>query len=82
VRFVVRDRPGIIAALAGVFSAHHINIDAVLQKPGYAKAELPFVITLEPCPECRLTPALAEIANFDFLADTPVRMPILKQELA
>jgi homoserine dehydrogenase len=82
VRFVVRDRPGIIAALAGVFSAHHINIDAVLQKPGYAKSELPFVITLEPCPERRLTPALAEIANFDFLADTPVRMPILKQELA
>jgi homoserine dehydrogenase len=80
VRFVVSDRPGIIAALASVFSAHHINIDAVLQKPGHPKSELPFVITLEPCPERRLTAALAELANFDFLAETPVRMPILKQE--
>ncbi len=82
VRFVVRDRPGIIAALAGVFSAHHINIDAVLQKPGHAKSELPFVITLESCKESRIMAALAEIAKFDFLAETPVRMPILKQELA
>ena len=78
VRFVVRDRPGIIAALAGVFSRYHINIDAVFQKPGHSKSELPFVITLESCRESRLLAALAEIANFDFLAETPVRMPILK----
>lgn len=31
-RFVVRDRPGIIAAVAGVLSRYHINLDAVLQK--------------------------------------------------
>ncbi len=78
VRFVVRDRPGIIAALAGVFSRYHINIDAVFQKPGHSKSELPFVITLEECRESRLLAALAEIGNFDFLAETPVRMPILK----
>ena len=78
VRFVVRDRPGIIAALAGVFSAYHINIDAVLQKPGHAKSELPFVVTLESCKESRIMAALAEIAKFDFLAESPVRMPILK----
>jgi homoserine dehydrogenase len=78
VRFVVRDRPGIIAALAGAFCRQDINIDAVFQKPGHSKSELPFVITLEPCQERRLTAALAEIGNFDFLAETPVRMPILK----
>ena len=78
VRFVVRDRPGIIAALAGVFSAYHINIDAVFQRPGHEKSELPFVITLELCKESRIMAALAEIAKFDFLAEPPVRMPILK----
>ena len=78
VRFVVRDRSGIIAALAGVFSRHHINIDAVFQKPGHSKSELPFVITLESCKESRIMAALAEIAKFDFLTETPVRMPILK----
>jgi homoserine dehydrogenase len=78
VRFVVRDRPGIIAALAGIFCRHHINIDAVFQKPGHSKSELPFVITLEECRESRLLTALAEIDEFDFLAQTPLRMPILK----
>ncbi len=78
VRLVIRDRPGIIAALAGVFTRHDINIDAVLQKPGYPKSELPFVITLESCQERRIVAALAEIAKFDFLVETPVRMPILK----
>ena len=78
VRFVVRDQPGIIAALAGVFSAYHINIDAVFQKPGHSKSALPFVITLESCKESRIMAALAEITKFDFLAEPPVRMPILK----
>ena len=80
VRFVVRDKPGIIAAIAGVFSRHHINVDAVLQKPGYSKSELPFVITLESCQESRVEEALAEIRDFDFLVKPPLRMPILHQE--
>ena len=80
VRFIVRDRPGIIAAVAGVFSRYHINLDAVLQKPGYSKSELPFVITLEPCHESRIEEALAETREFDFLVKPPLRMPILQQE--
>jgi homoserine dehydrogenase len=76
-RFVVRDKPGIIAAIAGVLSRHNINLDAVLQKPGYPKTELPFVITLEPCASTQLEAALAEIETFDFLVGTPVRMPIV-----
>jgi homoserine dehydrogenase len=77
-RFVVRDRPGIIAALAGVLSRHHINLDAVLQKPGHTKSALPFVITLEPCKQSLLDAALQEISQFDFLAEAPVRMPIVQ----
>lgn len=80
VRFVVRDQPGIIAAVASVFSCHRINVDAVLQKPGYAKSELPFVITLEPCAESAVEGALAEIREFEFLVQPPLRMPILQSE--
>ncbi len=76
-RFVVRDRPGIIAAMAGVFSRYHINLDAILQKPGHCKSALPFVITLEPCGQSALQAALAEIERFDFLIEQPLRMPIL-----
>ena len=53
-RFLVRDRPGVIARLAEILSAHELNIDAVLQKPGFDKAALPFVVTLEPCRDSQL----------------------------
>ena len=77
-RFVVRDRPGIIAAIAGVLSRCHINLDAVLQKPWHDKSALPFVITLEPCRRSQVEAALHEIKAFDFLAEAPLEMPILK----
>jgi homoserine dehydrogenase len=76
-RFVVRDKPGIIAVLASVLASCDINLDAVLQKPGHTKSALPFVITLEPCRQKQLDNALARIAEFDFLAEAPVTMPIL-----
>ena len=78
VRFVVKDTPGIIAAIAGVFSKHHINIDAVFQKSGYPKDALPFVITLEPCRFSKLEAALKEIAEFNFHVQPPFSMPVLR----
>ena len=76
-RFIVADRPGIIASLADVFSRHGINVDAVLQEPGWPRDELPFVVTLERCSSAVVDDALAEIASFDFHARRPVWMPIL-----
>ena len=76
-RLVVRDQPGIIAAVGSVLAGCDINLDAVLQKPGHSKSALPFVITLEPCGPRQLDTALARIAGFDFLAEAPVIMPIL-----
>ena len=61
-RFVVKDQPGIIASLAAILSAHQLNIDAVLQKPGFDKNALPFVITLEPCRDTQLHPAFHEMS--------------------
>ena len=79
VRFIVADRPGIIAALADAFSRHGANVDAVLQEPGWSKAELPFVVTLEACSAAAATKALDEIKSFDFHARPPLWMPILTQ---
>jgi homoserine dehydrogenase len=78
VRFVVRDRPGILTSLAGAFSRHQVNVDAVLQRPGYSKSKLPFVMTLEACQRSRLQAALAEMEGLDFLVETPLNLPILK----
>ncbi|HUO60144.1 MAG TPA: homoserine dehydrogenase [Candidatus Acidoferrales bacterium] len=76
-RFVVKDKPGIVAALAHVLAKHEINIDALLQKPGYDKSALPFVITLEACSASKVKAALAEIEQLDFLVQKPLSLPIL-----
>lgn len=76
-RFKVKDRPGIIGALADIFSHCGINIDSVLQKPGYLKSSLPFVITLEVCKASLVEKALQQISKLDFLVQPCVHLPIL-----
>jgi homoserine dehydrogenase len=78
VRFVVRDRPGIIAEVAASLSTRGINIDAILQKSGYSKTELPFVITLEPCGASVLREALEDLNRADFQVTPAVSFPILR----
>jgi homoserine dehydrogenase len=77
-RFLVRDRPGIVARLAQILSAHQLNIDALLQNPGFDKAALPFVITLEPCRNSQLHPALEEMSALDFAIRPCLCLPILR----
>jgi homoserine dehydrogenase len=77
-RFFVRDQPGIVARLAQIMAAHHLNIDSLLQKPGFDKASLPFVITLEPCRDSMLHPALHEMAGLDFSIRPCLCLPILR----
>ncbi len=76
-RFTITDRPGIIAALAKILSDCEINIDSILQKPGYSKSSLPFVITLEACKTSLVESALAQIAHLDFLVQPTINLPIL-----
>ena len=76
-RFVVNDRPGIIAALASALAEHGVNIDAVLQEPGTTKNALPFVVTLEECDPTSLAGAMNTINALDFHVQPPLAMPIL-----
>ena len=76
-RFVVRDRPGILASIAAALARQGINLDAVLQEPGYPKDALPFVITVEACEEAALKAAVEDIAAFDFNAERPLALPML-----
>ena len=79
-RFVVKDRQGILSSIAGSLADQGINLDAVLQEPGYPKDALPFVITVEPCEEAALVAALREIAGADFHAEPPLALPMLLGE--
>src|ERR1700687_2867269 len=76
-RFLVMDRPGIIASLATILSQCGINIDAVVQKPGCPKSHLPFLITLEECKASLVEQALQQISSLDFLVQPCLHLPIL-----
>jgi homoserine dehydrogenase len=75
-RFRVADRPGILAALAGILAGKHISLEAVLQLPYPGKDDLPFVITLEPTTEQAVREAVEEMSRLDFLLEPPLALPI------
>ena len=75
-RFVVADRPGILAELTAVLARHGINVDAVFQAPWKDKTALPFVVTLEPVDEERLASALAELGALAFHVEPPLALPM------
>jgi homoserine dehydrogenase len=77
VRFTVADRPGIIAALATVFARHDINIDAILQEPGFPAGRRPFVVSLDPSPSSAIERAMKDMLEFDFHGEPPVVLPVL-----
>ncbi len=76
-RFIVKDRPGIIASLATILAQHKVNIDSVRQKPRSPKAHLPLLITLEECPTSLVDQALKQTDALDFMAQPCLRLPIL-----
>ena len=78
-RFVVKDRPGILATIAAALAKQKVNLDAVLQEPGFPKDALPFVITVEACEERALRAALDEILKAEWHAEPPLALPMLLQ---
>jgi hypothetical protein len=48
-----------------------------LQKPGYSKSSLPFVITLEAGKVSLVEKALEQIAHLDFLVQSTISLPLL-----
>jgi homoserine dehydrogenase len=76
-RFLVKDRPGIIASLASILAKSQINILSVLQKPNSPKSHLPLLITLEECPTSLVDQALKQIDALDFMVQPCLHLPIL-----
>jgi homoserine dehydrogenase len=76
-RFIVADRPGIVAAIAGALAKVGANIDSILQHRGFGRERLPFVVTTEPSLSSKLSEAMAEMAAFDFMLEPPLCLQIL-----
>ncbi len=79
-RFVVDDKPGIVFAISGVLSKVGVNIDSLLQRRGYPKHRLPFVITTEPCLTSTIERALVSIARMDCMLERPLCLQMLEIE--
>jgi len=76
-RFVVDDRPGIVASIATALAKVKVNIDSLIQHPGHPKHRLPFVITTEPCLTSTIEQAVAAIAKLDCMLEPPLCLQIL-----
>jgi homoserine dehydrogenase len=79
-RFVVDDRPGIVASIATALAKVSVNIDSLIQHPGHPKNRLPFVITTEPCLTSIIEQAVAAIAKLDCMLEAPLCLQILKPD--
>lgn len=76
-RFVVDDKPGIVSTIAGALAKVGANIDSLLQRPGYPKHRLPFVVTTEPCLTSTIEQAVASITDLDCMLEPPLCLQIL-----
>ena len=78
IRFLVKDRPGIVAAITAALAEEKINIRAIVQKPGYPHDALPFVVTVEPCKSSTLQRALAAMRAMDCFLVDPLDLQMLE----
>jgi homoserine dehydrogenase len=78
IRFLVTDRPGIVAAITTALANEKINIRAIAQKAGYPANALPFVVTVEPCKSSALRRALAGVTAMDCMLVEPLVLEMLE----
>ncbi len=64
-RFSVVDRPGVLAAIAGVYAKHQIGISSVFQPKGVTGEQVPLILMSHDARESAFRAALAEIGKLD-----------------
>jgi homoserine dehydrogenase len=79
-RFVVDDKPGIVSGISGALSKVGANIDSLLQRRGYPKHRLPFVVTTEPSLTSVIDQALISMAKMDCMLERPLCLQMLEVE--
>ena len=76
-RFIVNDKPGIVSAIAGALAEVGANIDSLLQRRGYPKDRLAFVVTTEPTLNSTIAKAMDSIAAMDCMLVRPLALEML-----
>ena len=73
-RFMVTDKPGVLARIAGVLGRHHISIASVHQKERKAARIVPVVMMTHEVRESDVRSALAEIDHLGFVKQATVAL--------
>ena len=71
IRLIVRDQPGVIAAVTETLAEADVSIDSFLQKPVQDHAGVPIVLTTQDTPESRLNDAVRRIGALEFVLEPP-----------
>ncbi len=79
IRFIVKDRPGIIAELANILAERKINIDSVLEESCSDSSNLPFIITVKPILFSTVQEAVGQMKALDFNQIPPLVLPMLQE---
>jgi homoserine dehydrogenase len=75
-RFMVQDRPGVLARIAGILGDDRISIASVIQKEREHQATVPIVIRTHAAPERNLRRALDKIGELREVKGTPILLRI------
>jgi homoserine dehydrogenase len=70
-RFLVKDEPGVIAAVSETLAEAGVSIESFLQKPVGEAAGVPIVLTTHAVAESVLTAAIERIASLPAVLDRP-----------
>jgi homoserine dehydrogenase len=71
VRLLVRDEPGVIAAVSETLAEENVSIDSFLQKPVHDAGGVPIVLTTHATPEPVLLRAIERIAALPSVLERP-----------
>jgi homoserine dehydrogenase len=76
IRFAVQDRPGVLAAIAGILGDNGISIQSVQQKDRKTNGWVPIVMLTHHAKEVSIQKALREIGALDVVGPAPVLIRI------
>jgi homoserine dehydrogenase len=77
-RFSVRDRPGVLAKVAGVLAGHDVSIEQLVQERKRVGAEASIVLTTHHALEKNVRAALEETATLPAMTAKPVALRIVQ----
>jgi homoserine dehydrogenase len=75
-RLMVKDRPGVVAAISDRLAHEEISIESFLQMPVHDGPAVPIVLTTQTCARAKMEAAVRAIEALDVTAEPPFVMPV------